>query len=132
MSASRRHLAALPSPADERRAWDRRAAALTLPAEIGDTRITWEPWAPPLRITHIPGDCDHCGAVDGARAVGIVAYRTRSGRPRPIRRFFADGCLACGAVTVLDWYPHGIGLTPPAMAEVWSWRPGELPLWSES
>ena len=126
---ARGHLTALPSPADERRAWNRRAAALELPPEIGGTRITWEPWAPPLPITHIPGDCHLCGVDDPARAVGVVTYRTGSGKPRPIRRVFATGCLACGVVVVDDWYPDGPNvLAPPAMTEVWSNRgQGELP-----
>lgn len=126
MPAVRAHLTALPSPADERRAWDQRAAGLQLPTKIGETRIEWEPWEPPLQMTHIPGECDDCGVNDGARATGIVIYRRHSGAPRPLRRFFAHACLACGVIDVFDWYPDGPGvLKAPDFVEAWTNRRGD-------
>lgn len=130
MNAARTHLTALPSPADERRDWDRRAAALTLPERIGQTPVAWEPWAPPLQVTHIPLDCAYCdaGAADAARTVGTVSYRRPHKPPRQLRRFFAYGCLACGAIDVYDWYPDGPGaLKMPDFVEAWTNRPDDVP-----
>lgn len=127
---ARGHLTALPSPADERRAWNRRAAALELPATIAGSSITWGPWAPPLRITHIPLDCTYCDAAakDAARACGNVSYQRRGKPPRQLRRFFAYGCLACGALDVFDWYPDGPGqLRMSDFVEAWTNRPDDNP-----
>lgn len=130
MSATRAHLTALPSPADERRAWDRRAASLKLPGEIRETAVRWERWEPPLQMTHVSLDCVYCPAkaADAARTVGLVTLVRRGKPPRPLRRFFAYGCLSCGAIDVYDWYPDGPGvLKMPDFEEAWTNRPETEP-----